>query len=79
MQGGGSYRNVGRIVPLSEAVVETHAQPGLPHAVGEVSDKVTLGTFVDAVPVPVVRVLEVAPTLVVLGCQNHICSVHKVN
>ena len=51
---GGAYRNVRRVVPLPEAVVEAHVEPRLPDAVGEVAGKVTLGTQVDAVPVPVV-------------------------
>lgn len=60
------------MVPLSEAVVETHVQPGSTHAVREVANEVALRPEVDAVPVPVVRVLEVAPSLVVLGGQHHI-------
>ena len=66
------YRNISRVEPLSQAMVESHSQTCLPDAVGEITDQISFWSLVDAVPVPMVRVFEVAPTLVVLGGQHHI-------
>ena len=68
----GAYHDIEWVVPLSKAVVEPHVQSCSLHAGREIPHKVSLGTKFNTVPVPVVRTLEVAPPLVVLGGQNNI-------
>lgn len=68
-----AYHNVSWIVPLPQTVIQAHTEPRLPHAGREVSDQVPLGTLVNTVPVPVVVVAEVAPSLVVFGGEDNIC------
>ena len=67
-----AYHEVEWVKPLSEAVVEPHVQSCTLHAGSEIPHKVSLGTKFNTVPVPVVRVFEVTPSLMVLGGQHDI-------
>ena len=53
-------------------MVEPHDQACLDDTVGEVPHQVTVGAEVRTVPIPVLPAREVAPSLVVLGGQDHI-------
>ena len=66
MHPSSTHLEVEWVVPLPEAVVEAHVEASRSHTVREVTNEVTLGSKVNAVPIPVVGVLEVAPSLVVL-------------
>ncbi len=60
------------VVPLLQAVVQSHVQASCPDTVREAANQVPLWPLIHTVPVPVVGAGEIAPALMVLGCQNNI-------
>ena len=66
------YLDIERVEPLSQAVVEAHAKPRLPHTRRKVTHKISLWSLINAVPIPVVALAEVAPALVMLRREHHI-------
>lgn len=67
------HHDIQRVIPLPQTVVQSHVEPGLPHTCCKVTNQVPLGPLVNTVPVPVVGVGEVAPSLMVLGGEDNIC------
>ena len=66
------HHDIQRVIPLPQTVIKTHVEPRLPHTGCEVTNQVPLGALINTVPVPVVGIGEVAPSLMVLGGENNI-------